>query len=95
MGTETSAVSLTQDSSVCAAVPVVEGDDARQVRDDGGGDGACKQREHNADKAICVDQGGDAAGNQHGGHRLIDEHSCPRTLRSKAARDRIARRPRG
>ena len=61
---------------VAAPVPVVEGDHARKIRHDGGGDGAGQQREHHADKAIGVDQSRDAASNEHGGHRLIDEQAA-------------------
>ena len=59
-----------------AAGPVADGDHAREVGHDGGGDRAGQQREHHTDEAIGVDQSGDAAGRQHGGHRLIDEQAA-------------------
>ncbi len=61
---------------VAAAGPVAVRDHAREVRHDGRGDRAGQQREHHADEAVGVDQRGDAACGQHGGHGLIDEQAA-------------------
>ena len=59
-----------------AAAPVALRDHAREVRRDRGGDGSSQQRDDHADEAVAVDQRGDAARGQHGGHRLVDKQAA-------------------